>query len=544
MTRMKKWRLEHLRMPLHGKTVIVLCVSALWAGAYLWAALSMPSLFNSPDETANFFFAQRIANGDSLTVPLTYATGINVLIHPRSATVVDGNMAPGSFAGFPLFIGFIGKGFGVLGMKSITPLAAAASIVMAFFLLRRIFGETLGFFSALLIPLLPAFSYYASRPMYHNSLFLSVLIAGFFLTRLMMRKNSVWVSVFAGLAVSIALWIRTSEAFWVLPLFLIVFAAQRHRFSIRCVTSFCLAGLIALSALLAFNDRIYGGPLASAYTPAWSMDGTAEGTTNIFTTLSRLFLPFGFHPVRAFWNFLRYTASLSPFFFVMGCVGFGMAIVEAWKRRIQAQLVFYGAVLSCIGIFLILYYGSWQLTEYANAEKTILASSYLRYWLPMLVFGVPFVSFGIIRMRRLLPTLFLKRVFTTALSIFVVVTTMKLLYQDPLHGLFQVKQNLRQSVLAQATLLKHVEPNALIVSGYADKLFFPERNVLVAFPEYPSASFSAFKNLSMNTPVYYFEGKGDASDVVLWNRMIISQSAASLTEFATDEAGVLYRVQL
>ncbi|MFH1171586.1 MAG: glycosyltransferase family 39 protein [bacterium] len=524
---------------------MIVCLSALLLGVYLWSSLRMPTLFNSPDETANFFFAQRVANGQSLRAPTTVGQESAPLIHPRSTTVVDGNMVPGSFIGFPILIGIVGRAFGTVGMISVTPLAAALSIVVYYFLMREIIGERGAYFSAILVPLLPAFWYYASRPMYHNSLFVSLLVFGFYLMLQMIRRNSVWISVLASLFLSLALWVRTSEAPWVIAILVAVFLAFRHQYSVRSLVSFCLVGALAISALMISNNIIYGGPFSSAYIPAATSSGDgAEVATNTLTAFSRAFFPFGFHLAQAFWNFIRYSATLLPFFFILGCAGLGVAISGAWKRRVRRRTIFFGVLSGVVTAYLILYYGSWELHEYAKAEKVILASSYLRYWLPVLLFGVPFVSYGIIQILQLLPGLLLKRALTIFLSVVVVVTTMQLVYKDPLHGLIRIKQNLETSVVAQSTLLKHVEPNALIVSGYADKLFFPKRNVLVALPEYPSTSYSALKNSFLDIPVYYFEEQGDSSDVVSWNRMIFLRASASLSRFAAYESGVLYRVQL
>ncbi|MCK5459773.1 glycosyltransferase family 39 protein, partial [Candidatus Parcubacteria bacterium] len=138
------------------------------------------SKFNSPDETANYFFAKRFAETGKISYfePLNLEAGD--IIRPRSAQSMDGKIAPTSFLGIILLYGFIAKIFGVWIIPFLTPFLAIIGVLFFYKLIKKIFDKNIAFFSSLFLLFCPAFWYYSEKSMYHNIGFVVFLIIGIY----------------------------------------------------------------------------------------------------------------------------------------------------------------------------------------------------------------------------------------------------------------------------------------------------------------------------------------------------------------------------
>ncbi|MEK7139596.1 MAG: hypothetical protein AAB817_02750, partial [Patescibacteria group bacterium] len=89
----------------------------------------LPPRFNSPDETANYFWANRLAHsrGLRLAEPLNAVAGQQ--IHLRSDNVTAaGDVVPGSFVGWIIFLGGWGWLVGSWAIPWVTPLLAVMAL--------------------------------------------------------------------------------------------------------------------------------------------------------------------------------------------------------------------------------------------------------------------------------------------------------------------------------------------------------------------------------------------------------------------------------
>src|SRR3989338_4936674 len=187
---------------------------------YSFLAFKSPGKFTSPDETANFYFIKQFAGNLSFKVaePLN---GTAPIVAPRSIMVQKDALLPGSFFGMPLLYGSIGWFLGKWIILFLTPLFSAIAVFVFYKLLNLIFDRRTALISAGLMAIHPAFWYYTARGMFHNALFLDLLIIGFyFLTKTLTQKVTSYrlqvTSYFlAGLFIGIAIAVRTSEIIWV-----------------------------------------------------------------------------------------------------------------------------------------------------------------------------------------------------------------------------------------------------------------------------------------------------------------------------------------
>src|SRR4030043_212187 len=132
--------------------------------------------FTWPDETANYFFIKNYIEHSNFSVAEPLNEIGNNLIKPRSFNVYQGNLVPGSFLGFLLIYGLIGKLIGIGLVQFLTPLLAILAGIFFYKILLKIFEPKIALISALLFFINPAWWYYANFAMLPNIAFLSFLI--------------------------------------------------------------------------------------------------------------------------------------------------------------------------------------------------------------------------------------------------------------------------------------------------------------------------------------------------------------------------------
>ena len=251
---------------------------------YSFLAFKSPGKFTSPDETANFYFIKQFAGNLSFKVaePLN---GTAPIVAPRSIMVQKDALLPGSFFGMPLLYGAIGWFLGKWIILFLTPLFSAIAVFVFYKLLNLIFDRRTALISAGLMAIHPAFWYYTARGMFHNALFLDLLIIGLWgiaaiLTSHHLRgtaqnntqnraeyKKNLILYLAAGLAVGGAVAVRTSEVIWIAVLLLAVVIIFRKLMDWRIGIWIASIGMIiSMIPILYQNNKLYGNALTFSYT--------------------------------------------------------------------------------------------------------------------------------------------------------------------------------------------------------------------------------------------------------------------------------------
>ena len=92
------------------RSLLGICILAtLLFFAYAAFSFGAPHKFNSPDETANYFFSSRVAAGTSMSQPVSVSLAAPGLIAPRNTWIQHDRLVPASFPGLPDFYGVIGR---------------------------------------------------------------------------------------------------------------------------------------------------------------------------------------------------------------------------------------------------------------------------------------------------------------------------------------------------------------------------------------------------------------------------------------------------
>jgi hypothetical protein len=504
------------------------------------AGFAHGSLWNSPDEAANAFWAGQVATGRPLAVrDVVIGFGAGA-IHPRSMAVNGDALVPGSFPGLILMFGAL-KLLLHLPFHLITPLMTALSGLLFGLLVARLFDRHAGFWAAALFFVHPAVIYYASRGLFHNVLFIDLLIvaATFFVLRPLRSRfgrGETIDDVLGGFFFAWAMMTRTSEALWAIPafaLFLPFAGSIRWR---RLVAALVGAALPAFLFLF-INASLYGSPFRTGYNPAPAAAQAVPATIASSAPASTVpLLPqtFGFHPRLILEHLWSYGLSFFWWFSLLAIIGLAWWLIE-WKKARTPQVAFASAT-AVVCAWLAAFYGSWLLFDRFDPTQVTIGVSYVRYFLPAYVVGVPFAAFALAKISRS----FGKPWIAAGAFLLISVLSVRLAVFAGDESLNRVHLTLEGNAEKKRVLLQAIPPDAVVMTERFDKLLVPERIRLITATD-PS-SFSAAEAAASFAPVYWY-GLDPSPDE--FKRLTAAAHAAGL-RFASPSSPVasetLYRL--
>ncbi len=382
-----------------------------------WLYLSHPPVFNSPDEAANYAVIERFARSEGLWLPAVAADTqeIRNLVHPRSMQVAGERLVPAGFLGLPVLYGAVAWLTHPRALAALTPLFALAGLAALYFLVLKVWvpdgpserrprdDRRVALWSVALLALHPAFWYYTARGLFHNVLFVSLLLMGvcamayrnvilearlWRADRIQRHKGivSAGIDVIALILIWLALLVRPSEIWWVLALGVALLWWHRTLFSReRIVWWFVTGAMLALATILLYR-YVYGDVSLAAVAAQYG-----GGTEGVMTRAWwRFLLPFGFHPRVMLWTAARWYGLLALPFTALTLGGLFLTF-RAQSQNIRRWLwVFLGVTL-----WLFIVYGSWLIFDNPSREVTV-GGAYLRYWLPSFVLGAPLGAYAIV----------------------------------------------------------------------------------------------------------------------------------------------------
>lgn len=516
------------------------------AGAYV--------KWSSPDETANYIFTKLYSETGEVSFFERYNLYADDVMHPRSMRSDAGTIKPVSFLGIILIYGGIASVFGSGVIPFLTPFFASLGIVFFYLLIRRVFGKTNAMVSALLLSGFPVWIYYSERSMFHNVLFVSLLIVGLYFSlgqgeelikRKFLSRQADWIGMLyaslAGLFTGAAALARTSELLWVAPLFFLLWIFNIKKAGLIKVLLFLSFAFLSLLPALYWNQLLYGAPFSGGYAEMNSSLNNIRTASSELAAAAFAFEPgyvkylfgriqenifyFGFHPRQSAEMFFRYFVDMFAWFFYPACLGLFLFLqrIHSWKKSVWLFFISYFVISS----ILVLYYGSWEFHDNPNAESFTIGNSYTRYWLPVYLGALPLASFFLIRLtcglaperadgvfkeepkawlkkilsrpRRKFVTLGLRALFLGV--IFLLSANFVLLGSE--EGLIYGLAEKKYSFVQLKRVLEETENNSVIITQYHDKLFFPERKVIVGNLTDNNMN-KVYADLAQRLPVYYY----------------------------------------
>jgi 4-amino-4-deoxy-L-arabinose transferase-like glycosyltransferase len=561
----------------------------------------------SPDENANYVFSKLYAQEHKLTIYEGYNLYSGGIMYPRSFRSDNGYIKPVSFLGLILIYGQIARWTSVDILPYLTPLFGALGLVFFYLLISNIFGRRNGIISAFLLAFFPPYIYYSARSMFHNILFISLLIIGLYFISALIKKSKIQkmskniqtagitnkfinyfpgyknalLSALGGAFLGLAIITRTSELIWLGPLLVLLWLFNIKKIglvNLMVITSFLAAAFIPV---FYWNQVLYGAPTASGYPQMTeSINNIASAGTdlvkpkNIFRPnnfqlilkkISSNIFQFGIKPRESFTKFFNYSARMFYWLFWPTVAGFLFLFVKIYK--LKRVYILYMISFLLASVFLIIYYGSWNFHDNPDPRSITIGNSYTRYWLPIYLAAIPFISLIIIKASRLALVarrilnkqpyntynssvdrwrVIFKRISMDSIKIvFILILSLLSLY----NVLFAREEGLLESYQKQINtqklyfaVLNLTEKNSTIITRYYDKLFFPERKVIVGLFD-DDNMIRQYAKLVNYIPVYYFNFTLPPKDFNYLNDRRLKQFGIGLVKVKSVEGGfTLYRV--
>ncbi|MFA6042978.1 MAG: glycosyltransferase family 39 protein [Patescibacteria group bacterium] len=450
----------------------ILGIVAIWLGLFgvfsipAWQTLQWP-VFSSPDETANYSFAQQDKATSQTKIPTVLPGASRSVLNNGTALV------PGSFVFFPHLLGFIGKVLGTFGMLMFGPALASTAMLAWWSLLKRSFGSAVAWWSTVILASFPTFWFYAGRGMWQNGVFTSLLILGLWCGQQTWRTRWWGSAMLTGLVWGTMLAIRPSEVSWVVP-GLIVFALLSWKHIPWRMT--LIAGAVALVPMLAlfvFQKQTYGELAAVGYRAngAFSPAPIVQ-ELNTFQQVKNVFFPFGTKPGVAWERLKVYAVGPLGYILIPGAVGIFWLGLQKWRDPTH-RAVLGGSLVG--GLLLVILYGNYKFVEFPAIREPVLDLSYLRYWLPL----VPLAALGC---GYALGKLQVKSQVTWRLSwvlggAMLVVSTW-LVLNDSTIGILHTWPRVAEAQAQSRWLVEQIPAGSVVLAGSRDKLVFPRRHAI------------------------------------------------------------------
>ncbi len=478
----------------------------LWGALALYLPVSSPrAIFNTPDENANYFFARKFSFSNGLRVFEPLADKLDNAIHPRGVNIIGDFLVPESFLGLPILYGTLFELTKWAWLPLVFTYALTIFAIYALYqLFLHFFERRIARLSLLIVLTLPVLMYWTGRPYMHTILFLDFLVLGWWM---MTRVSTRW-DIVAGIFLGLTLAMRTSEVIWVGVGTLVLLLPLRSDVSVglRTVASEIKGGVSALKIafgaalvivpLLFVNQDLYGNFFGTGYSVSETnlvLEDGAVPQLSQSSILRNIFLPFGFHPIEAISRFVKYAFGGMWWYVVPMVLG---VFVGNWKLEIRNYATRYTLVWLFITIYLIFVYGSFQAEIFADPlhplEATI-GAPYLRYWLPIFVFGAPmaaqfflwlkganYESNSNLRISNSQIRRFVKNSLCAPLLVGVVVLSLRAVVWHGPESWHGIQENLWNFAEARERVERATPESAVfIVPRWADRIYFPERRVVV-----------------------------------------------------------------
>jgi hypothetical protein len=584
---------------------VVFLAAGFFVSAYYFISYVQKDNFvkwASPDETANYVFSKLYGQTGQLTIYEKYNPYVDEIMQPRSFRSDNGLLKPVSFLGITLIYGEIVKVFSVKVLPYLTPFFAALAIFFYYLLIKKVFTSRIAFLSTLLLLSFPVFFYYSVRSMFHNVLFVSFLVIGlYFIVLACSRpraKNkflawrfwkmdwfNLFLSALGGLAVGASLITRTSEALWVLPMFFIIWLFNLKKTGFLKLIVFIAFALLPFVPVMFWNQILYGGFTRGGYSEmnqsistitSAGLDLSKTVTTGNLSLISgplkkiqeNIFY-FGLRPAAAEQAFKNYFLKMFPMLFWPAFLGAFLFFTRVWKWKKK-----YWAYMSAyfvISFILILYYGSWDFHDNPNINEITIGNSYTRYWLPIYLGAMPLAAFFISRFSWALlardkeieeaataqssgwfnffkpawPSRnFLIGVVQALCIILISFFSFNFVASGSKEGLTYTAGNNEILKSEYNQVMSLTEPSAVIITRYHDKIFFPERKVIVGLLT-DDAMNLRYRKLVNFLPVYYYNFTFPAKDFAYLNDSKLKAAGLSIKKIKqTDNVFSLYKLEI
>lgn len=487
----------------------------------------------SPDESANYNFTKFYAQEGQLMFFEKYNLLASDILHPRSVRSDFGWLKPVSFLGIILIYGKIAALTTYKILPFLTPFFAAIGIIFYYLLVKEIFGQRNALFSALILSVFPPYVYYSARSLFHNVLFVVLLVISLYFACLAVKKKKIVTDInkidtltakippnlFAGLSgifLGLTIITRTSELIWLTPVWLILWLFNVKKLGLIKLMIFAACLLFAMTPAMYWNKILYQSYWRGGYNEmnqsivniagASSQilkNGVADAETikNGLTQIKNNFFHFGWQPVKGVKMLYFYFAKM--FYWIFWPAFFGLVLmlskIKKWRTKHYAYLI----ALFTAAAILISYYGSWDFHDNPDPKSRTIGNSYTRYWLPIYLGAIPLAVIFLVKFSNI----FKKKILTYGLRAIIIIAvffiSIKFVLLGSDEGLIKSAKKQLAVRAEYEQILNLTESRAVIITQYHDKLLFPARKVIVGLFD-DSNMTKEYAVLTQYLPVYYY----------------------------------------
>jgi hypothetical protein len=493
----------------------------------------------SPDESANYFFSKLYAETGDLIFYEKYNPVVKEIIKPRSFGSNESMVRPVSFLGIILIFGSLAKIISIGIIPYLTPIFAFIGIFFFYLLIKKIFNEKVALLSGILLSFFPVYVYYSARSMFHNVLFIVFSIICFYYSYLMTesRKNNYlnyFFALLAGLFFGLSFITRTSEIFWLFPVFFFLWLFNIKKVGWIKIILFLLASFFAILPIFYWNIILYGREIGGGYPQmnqsidhilSSSSEIVKQDKENIFLKIKNYSLDlggtifhFGFNFDYSIKMFNEYFVKMFVWLFYGSLAGFLIFLLNF--KKIKKRHLIYIFSLLLFSTILVFYYGSWIFFDNPDKEFTV-GNSYTRYWLPIYLSFIPFLSSLILFLSKIMPKFFQKGFLILVIGV-IGLFSYNFLFFGSKEGLYYSYQKQENDKKEFKEVISLTENNSVIITQYHDKLFFPERRVIVGlFTD--DNMLREYAKLLKYSPVYYYNFTFDNKTIKYLNERKLKQ---------------------
>lgn len=368
----------------------------------------------------------------------------------------------------------------------------------------------------------------------------------------------------AGLFIGLALTARASEALWLLPALVLLWIFNIKKIGLNKLLVFISFLFLSLLPMFYYNQVLYGSFYSGGYADMnSSIINIKDASINLvkssignnvslladaYKKIRDNIFYFGFDFYQSGKMFYFYFIRMFYWLFIPAGIGFILFILRWWK--IKYKHIVYFSLLLVSSAILIFYYGSWEFHDNPDKRSYTIGNSYTRYWLPVYLGVLPLVSFFILRLTKFLcypvkwlkeekkenkkffilnlKPVYLKAYLRIIIIFFYIIVSVNFVLFGSEEGLFFL--GLRQNASRQewSRVLELTEENSVIITQYHDKLFFPQRKVIVGLFNDPNMNIE-YANLAKLLPVYYYNFTFPEKDFNFLNRSRLADVGLSIT---------------
>jgi len=491
---------------------------------------SQPLIFNSPDETANYFFTENFAENNDLQKESSLLL-INPDVKPRSIRTTNDQLVLNSFIGLPLIYGSMAKILGTNIVIYLTSFMAIISVIFFYLFIKEIFNKKIALLSGLLLLMLPSYWYFANRGMMHNILFIDLFIVSLYFLVMSLKKAKILYYLLCGLFLGLALITRTSEFIWMALIYIILIIIYRKKINWKKLILGILIFLLCLIPLFYFNQQNYGASTASPYLE----NNISKPTLN---SMSKIILPFGFHPNNIRFTIYNFIFKL-PWWYTILILG-ALILLIIKRKQIKKEYWLYFGLWGLVSLFLFIYYGSWLFFDNPNPNSVTIGSSYLRYLLPYFVFALPLIAWLLTKIR--FSKKWLNNFIIASILAFIFLNSYLITMSCPEEGIIKISQDLKNYQYRTRLIINNTEIDSVIITNRADKYIFPYRNIL--HWKEKIYNYNKFDSLlKENIPVYYFGFQFSAIDIEKIKLQFYQQGLDISSPIFTAGDHALYKIK-